>query len=129
LPCTVAGRRVDAFGGGTLGSAMAAAGIATFPRSFKCHRPRGLSCMAGACPTCLVTVDGVPNVRACLEPVRPGMTVTRQNAWPSADRDLMGVLDSVSFMMPPGFYYKIFHKPRFVWPLVEPIIRRAAGLG
>src|SRR5205823_12115342 len=67
--------------------------------------------------------------RACLEPVRPGMKVERQNAWPSVDRDAMGVLDRVSFMMPPGFYYKIFHRPRFLWPLVEPFIRRAAGLG
>ncbi len=129
ITITVDGRSIPAFDGDTVGSAMAAAGVTTFSRSFKYHRPRGLSCMTGACPNCLVTVDGVPNVRACLEPVRPGMTVHRQNAWPSADRDVMGVLDSVSFMMPPGFYYKIFHKPRFLWPLVEPIIRRAAGLG
>jgi sarcosine oxidase subunit alpha len=126
---TVDGRRIAAFEGDMVGSAMAAAGITTFSRSFKYHRPRGLSCMAGACPNCLVTVDGVPNVRACVEPVRPGMIVRRQNAWPSADTDVMAVLDSFSFMMPPGFYYKIFHKPRFLWPLVEPFIRRAAGLG
>ena len=57
------------------------------------------------------------------------MRVERQNAWPSVDRDIHGWLNTLSFMMPPGFYYKIFHKPRFLWPLVEPIIRRAAGLG
>ena len=71
----------------------------------------------------------MPNVRACLEPVRPGMKVARQNGWPSVDRDVTGVLDRLSFMMPAGFYYKIFHKPAWVWPKVEPIIRRAAGLG
>jgi predicted molibdopterin-dependent oxidoreductase YjgC len=29
----------------------------------------------GICFECVVTVDGVPNVRACLEPVRNGMDV------------------------------------------------------
>jgi len=85
--------------------------------------------MSGACPNCLVTVDGVPNVRACLDPVRQGMEVRRQNAWPGVDVDVMAILDSLSFLMPTGFYYKIFHRPRFLWPLVEPLIRRAAGLG
>ena len=75
ITITVDGRSIPAFDGDTVGSAMAAAGVTTFSRSFKYHRPRGLSCMTGACPNCLVTVDGVPNVRACLEPVRPGMTV------------------------------------------------------
>ena len=36
-------------------------------------------CMAGACSNCMVRVDGVPNVRACTEPVREGMEVARQN--------------------------------------------------
>ena len=36
-------------------------------------RPRGLFCGIGICFDCLITVDGVPNQRACLVPVRPGM--------------------------------------------------------
>src|SRR4029453_5826156 len=32
-------------------------------------------------------------------------------------------------MMPPGFYYKIFHRPRWAWKTVEPFIRSKAGLG
>ena len=74
-------------------------------------------------------VDGIPNVRACIEPVRDGMKVKRQNAWPSVDRDIHGWLNQFSFMMPPGFYYKIFQHPRWAWPLVEPFIRSKAGLG
>ena len=35
----------------------------------------------------------------------------RQNAWPSVDRDVHGWLNTFSFMMPPGFYYKIFQRP------------------
>ena len=100
-----------AFEGDTIGSALAAAGVDITGRSFKYHRPRGLFCMTGSCPNCLMQVDGIPNVRACTEPVRDGMQVQRQNAWPSADRDIHGWLNKVSFMMPPGFYYKIFQHP------------------
>jgi sarcosine oxidase subunit alpha len=122
-------RTIEAFDGDTIGSALAAVGVTITARSFKYHRPRGLSCMTGACPNCLMQIDGIPNVRACTEPVREGMIVERQNAWPSADRDIHGWLNTFSFMMPPGFYYKVFQHPRWAWPLVEPFIRSKAGLG
>ena len=123
------GRAVDAFEGDTVGSALAGAAVSITSRSFKYHRPRGLLCMTGSCPNCLMQIDGIPNVRACVEPVRDGMRVERQNAWPSVDRDVHGWLNTFSFMMPPGFYYKIFHRPRDAWRLVEPLIRSKAGLG
>jgi sarcosine oxidase subunit alpha len=122
-------RRLPAFAGDTVGSAMAANDVTITGRSFKYHRPRGLRCMTGACANCLVTVDGIPNVRACLTPVRDGMSVRRQNAWPSVDHDLLSIFNLFAFALPAGFYYKVFHRPRFLWPLVEPIIRRIAGLG
>ncbi len=123
------GRTLHAFEGDTVGSALAAAGVTITARSFKYHRPRGLLCMTGSCPNCLMQIDGIPNVRACIEPVREGMQVARQNAWPSANRDIHGWLNTFSFMMPPGFYYKIFHRPRWAWETVEPFIRSKAGLG
>ena len=49
---TVDRKRIRAFEGDSIGSAMAAAGITITGRSFKYHRPRGLMCMAGACPNC-----------------------------------------------------------------------------
>ena len=122
-------RTIEAFEGDTVGSALAAAGVTITARSFKYHRPRGLFCMTGACPNCLMQIDGVPNVRACTEPVIEGMHVERQNAWPSVDRDIHGWLNTFSFMMPPGFYYKVFQRPRWAWPFVEPFIRSKAGLG
>lgn len=123
------GRPIRAYEGDTVGSALAAANVLVTGRSFKYHRPRGQLCMVGACANCLMRVDGVPNVRACVEPVRPGMHVERQNAWPSADRDVSAVLDRLSFLMPAGFYYKVFQRPRWLWPFVEPFIRSRAGLG
>jgi sarcosine oxidase subunit alpha len=122
-------RTISAFEGDTVGSALAAARVSITSRSFKYHRPRGLQCMTGSCPNCLMQIDGIPNVRACTEPVREGMRVERQNAWPSVDRDIHGWLNTLSFMMPPGFYYKVFQRPRWAWPFVEPFIRSKAGLG
>jgi sarcosine oxidase, subunit alpha len=129
LSISLDGRRIPAFQGDTIGSALAAAGVAITGRSFKYHRPRGLYCMTGACGNCLVTVNGEPNVRACTRQVERDLRVTRQNAWPGAEHDLLRTFDRLSGALPAGFYYKIFHKPRFVWPLVEPIVRRVAGLG
>jgi len=123
------GRTVRAFEGDTVGSALTANGVTITGRSFKYHRPRGLTCMTGSCPNCLMQIDGLPNIRSCTEPVRDGMRVERQNAWPSVDRDIHGWLNTMSFMMPPGFYYKIFQHPRWAWRMVEPFIRSKAGLG
>ena len=123
------GKRVEAYEGDTLASALYATGRTTFSRSFKYHRPRGLLCVAGRCPNCLLTVDGVPNVRACTEWVREGMNVRSQNAWPSIDRDFVSILDRMDRFMPVGFYYKTFHRPKLFWTIAQPIIRRVAGLG
>jgi sarcosine oxidase subunit alpha len=123
------GRPATAFENDTVASAMAAAGVVVTVRSFKYHRPRGLLCMTGSCANCLVRIDGVPNQRACQTPVREGMRVARQNGMPSVDFDLTRAADRFSWLLPPGFYYKSLYRPRFMWPLAEPFIRRAAGIG
>jgi len=38
----------------------------------------GYFCGMGVCQDCLVTVDGLPNVRACMTPVRDGLRVETQ---------------------------------------------------
>ncbi|MBM4069222.1 MAG: FAD-dependent oxidoreductase [Planctomycetes bacterium] len=126
---TFEGREIAALAGQSIAAALYAAGVRVFSRSFKYHRPRGLLCVAGDCPNCLMRVDGVPNVRTCIEPVRGGQTVERQNAWPSLDFDILRTFDRLDRFLPVGFYYRQFHKPRWLWPLVEPLIRRVAGLG
>lgn len=130
LRFTFDGKVVEAHPGDTVGAALHAAGHTTLSRSFKYHRPRGLLCCAGQCPNCLVDVDGAPGVRACTEPVREGMTVTPQNAWPSLGFDALRAVDRVGGpFTPPGFYYKMLIRPRAAWRLAEPMIRRIAGLG
>lgn len=123
------GEAVEGLAGQTIGAALYARGVRTFSRSFKYHRPRGLFCVAGRCPNCLVEVDGTPNVRACMEPVREGAKVRTQNAWPSVDWDVLSALDRFDRLLPVGFYYKRMYRPRWMWPHYEAVIRRLAGLG
>ncbi len=114
--------------GDSIGAAMFRAGVRVFTRSFKHHRPRGLLCVAGNCPNCLMNVDGVPSVRVCTEPARPGLRVTPQNVFPSLDFDVLSLSQKFDWLMPVGWYYKTFTK-RGSWKTVEPWIRKAAGLG
>jgi sarcosine oxidase subunit alpha len=129
LSFTFDGKSVAAYHGETIGAALCADGVQTLSRSFKFHRRRGLLCAAGRCPNCLMTVDGVPNVRTCVEPVRDGAVVRSQHAWPSLERDVQGVLDSFDALLPVGFYYKTFMQPRWLWPTYEKVLRQLAGLG
>src|SRR6266508_2891350 len=81
--------------GDTIGSALYASGRRVFSRSFKYHRPRGLLCCSGHCPNCMMTVDGVPNVRVCVEALSEGMVVTPQNVLGKLDFDLLRVVDKL----------------------------------
>ncbi|HSG15005.1 MAG TPA: 2Fe-2S iron-sulfur cluster-binding protein [Anaerolineae bacterium] len=123
------GQTCHAHPGDTIASALAAAGVKVFSRSFKYHRPRGLLCCAGQCPNCLVQVGDEPNVRACIRPVESAMKVRSQNAWPSLKRDVMSLTSLGDRFLPAGFYYKTFIRPQFLWPTFERMLRRAAGLG
>jgi len=122
--------RIGGYEGDTFGSALYAAGLRTFSRSFKYHRTRGLLCCTGHCPNCMMTVDGVPNVRVCVEPLREGAHVTEQNVWGKLDLDVLSLTDKVGGPFTPvGFYYRTMIRPRRAWPLYEKVLRNLAGLG
>ena len=123
------GERVSLEPGDTVASALYRHGVRTFTRSLKYHRRRGLYCGTGDCPNCLITVDGVPGVRSCTAPAHQDMRVEREDGWPSAEFDLVSVTDKLQGLMPVGFYYKTFVRPRFAWELAEKVIRRHTGLG
>ena len=123
------GKRVPGYEGDTVASALYASGIDVFGRSFKYHRPRGLLCVSGRCPNCMMNVDGTPNVRACACAASDGARVKGQNAWPSVQNDALSVLQRFDRLMPVGFYYKTLVRPKAAWRMAEPVIRRVAGLG
>src|SRR5580658_6397973 len=73
------GNSVTAKPGDTVASALYRSGVRTFTYSYEHGRPRGLLCLTGSCPNCMVNVDGVPNVRSCTTPARSGLSVLSQN--------------------------------------------------
>lgn len=123
------GRRLPVSDGDTIASVLHREGVTVISRSFKYHRPRGLYCGTGDCPNCLVTVDGEPAVRSCTAPAADGQRVTRANGWPSVEHDVFSAIWFFRWALPVGFYYKIFTKPRGLWPLVERFVIRLTGLG
>lgn len=73
---TFDGKSLEGYAGEPIAAALHANGI----RELKDHggRPRGLFCAIGNCSSCLMEVNGVPNVRVCVEPLVDGMSVCLQ---------------------------------------------------
>jgi predicted molibdopterin-dependent oxidoreductase YjgC len=71
---TLDGVPLQAYLGETIAGALLASGQRAWRRTAG-GEPRGLFCGIGVCFDCTVTVDGVPNVRACITPVIEGMVV------------------------------------------------------
>ena len=71
----VDGTPVQAYLGETVASVLLAQGLRAWRRTARLGQPRGLFCGMGICFDCLVTVDGQPDVRACITPVADGMVV------------------------------------------------------
>jgi D-hydroxyproline dehydrogenase subunit gamma len=70
-------REVLAYAGESLAAALLAGGTRGLRHTLR-GAPRGYFCGMGVCHDCLVTVDGIPNVRACMTPVRDGLQVRLQ---------------------------------------------------
>ncbi|MEI7600212.1 MAG: sarcosine oxidase subunit alpha family protein [Aestuariivirga sp.] len=128
------GKDLSGFAGDTLASALLANDKVLVGRSFKYHRPRGLVAAGIEEPNGLFTLgEGAttePNVAATMVDLVDGLVAKTQNAWPSADFDLMAVNSILSPLFQSGFYYKTFMGPsKGSWMFYEPFIRKAAGLG
>ncbi len=125
------GRRLPAFAGDTVASALLANNVRIVGRSMKFHRPRGVLSAGVEEPNALVTLgrgaEAEPTARATMIPVRNGLTVRAQNAWPGVGFDLGRIFDLTAPLWAAGFYNKTFTWPS--WHFYEPWIRRAAGLG
>ncbi|WP_338744410.1 2Fe-2S iron-sulfur cluster-binding protein [Pseudomonas putida] len=123
------GQACQGFAGDTIASALLGSGRWLLSRSFKYHRPRGPLSMAGQDANTLVQLPEEPNVLADLEPAREGQVVEGQNFNGSLEHDRDAYLGKFSRFMPVGFYYHSFYKPKGMWKVWEPLIRKKAGLG
>jgi len=73
------GRPVRALEGEPIAAALLAAGVCTMRTTPRLGEPRGVFCAIGRCTDCLMTMDGTPNVRMCVTPVREGMRIETQH--------------------------------------------------
>jgi sarcosine oxidase subunit alpha len=124
------GRKIPAYAGDTVASALLANDVAIVGRGMKLHRPRGVFSIGPEEPNAFVSLgrgaELEPSARATMIPVREGLEVRAQNAWPSVGFDLGRTLDRTAGFWHAGFYNKTFMWPS--WNFWEPWIRRAAGI-
>jgi len=64
--------------GEMIAAALIATGKKYFRKTVKVHEPRGIYCGIGRCTDCVMTVNGIPNVRTCVTPVEEGMVIETQ---------------------------------------------------
>lgn len=73
------GEMIEAEEGEPIAAALMAVGISVFYYTKKNGDPRGLFCAIGRCSDCSMIVDGIPNTRTCVTPVRAGMKIETQH--------------------------------------------------
>ena len=73
---TVDGKEIAAVEGEPIAAALLAQGIRVMRKTPRFGEPRGIFCGIGRCTDCIMTVDGIPNVRTCVTPIRTGMVIT-----------------------------------------------------
>lgn len=70
---------MEGYEGEPIAMALKAAGIQIHRYTLKRHEPRGIFCAIGRCTDCVMIVDGKPNVRTCVTPLKEGMKVQTQD--------------------------------------------------
>ena len=123
----VGGRTARAFQGESVVAAALASGAKVLSRSLKYHRPRAFFCLEGHCGGCLMRIDGVPNVRACQHAAQAGTVAESQNAYPSADLDVLGAVD---FFFPRGMdHHTLMTGSSLLNRVANKVVRQLSGLG
>ncbi|MES2977340.1 MAG: 2Fe-2S iron-sulfur cluster-binding protein [Pseudomonadota bacterium] len=129
LRFTFNGREFLGFEGDTLASALLANGQRLTARSFKYHRPRGITSAGPEESSCFVELLGEGEAGshpATTVQLKDRLRARSVNCWPSPRFDLLAVNQAIARLLPASFYYKTFMWPN--WHLYEPHIRKAAGL-
>jgi predicted molibdopterin-dependent oxidoreductase YjgC len=72
------GREMEGFEGEPIAMALHANGVRIYRITPEKKRPRGFFCAIGKCSSCFMVVNGVPNVRTCVTPLKSGMRIETQ---------------------------------------------------
>ena len=69
---------LEGYEGEPIATALKENGVSVHRYTKKNHEPRGIFCAIGRCTDCVMIVDGVPNIRTCITPLKEGMRVQTQ---------------------------------------------------
>ena len=75
---TFDGKELEGYEGEPIAAALKAAGVMVHRYTKKEHKPRGIFCAIGRCTDRVMVVDGMPNVRTCITPLKAGIDVRTQ---------------------------------------------------
>ena len=75
---TYDGKTLEGYEGEPIAAALKNAGVMVHRYTKKYDKPRGIFCAIGRCTDCVMVVDGKPNVRTCVTPLKEGMDVRTQ---------------------------------------------------
>ncbi len=75
---TYDGKTMNGYEDEPIAAALKAAGVMIHRYTRKLHKPRGIFCAIGRCTDCVMIVDGRPNIRTCITPLKEGMVVQTQ---------------------------------------------------
>jgi sarcosine oxidase, subunit alpha len=84
---TFNGKPLTGYASDSIASALHANNVKVFSRSVRYGSPRGFFCGIGKCSSCLMEVNGVPNVRTCIAPLTKNVSVSMQDrlaGWPKS---------------------------------------------
>jgi len=118
------GQPMKAFESETVAAALYANGLREFSKSIKYRRPRGFFCAIGRCSTCMMEVDGVPNVRTCIVMVKDGMRIKRQKYLAEHLSPILNLMK-----LPPQVYMRLMTRPGIIYKPAMMVMRQLTGLG
>jgi predicted molibdopterin-dependent oxidoreductase YjgC len=75
---TFDGQPLEGFEGEPIAIALRSNDVVIHRYTTRRNEPRGVFCAIGRCTDCIMVVNGRPNIRTCVEPLKSGMIVETQ---------------------------------------------------